>query len=974
MFVRVCRAAWLGCLAALTSTAHAFVPPSGPRITADTLTAMPAANIAKPLRVQPRLSYGTAAPPLAWSRFVAQRGTAWQVSWDAATGVPNRIWGAGMQAPGSVANADLAERFARQVLADHIALLAPGASPTDFELVSNHSDGTIRSIGFYQRSGGRRVVGGQVSFRFKADRLFVIGSEALPHVFVATPRARMAPALVQARAIDRLRTELALPSAPVTPIGDEVIVPLVGDHGILGYRLARPAEIDGGADGRYVGYIDVFDGSVIAVRQLNTYATATVFYHTVDRYPSNGRPRVPRPAQRAQMTINGATATTTMGGIVSWSPDAPTGVQTSVTGDFVTIVNKASGNAAATASLSVAPGGQLVWDASANELDDAQVNTFIATNIAKEYVRQHIDPAMPTLDEQMVANVNIAQNCNAFFDGKTINFFQKSATCQNTGLLQDVVYHEYGHRLHTAEIIEGVGDFDGAMSEGASDFLAASITGDPAMGRGFFFHDGALRDLNPENMEWMWPRDIGEIHFTGQIYGGIFWDLREELIGKLGQTQGIALVNKLFLGTLRRAINIPTSLIETLVEDDDDGNLANGTPNECAIRSAFGRHGLRTASGTILAPGLIETNTLAIGVHIEVTGLSERCDGDEIETAELSWIGYSNPPSGTVVATPAGDNKYFAQLPLAQNDSVYYRANIKFADGSSLTLADNYADPWYQMYSGQTVKLYCTDFESTDPFAEGWTAGTDQAETHAWQWGTPTAGATDPHAAFSGAKILGLAIDGDYSPRQRTWVKAPPIEVGQYSDVRLQYRRWLAVEDSHFDKAMITANDKKTWLNFTASKGDASSTHHVDREWRFQDVPLSGYFRGHNVTVGWEITSDEGLELGGWQLDDVCVVANPNSICGDAVKTKTEECDNGAENGNGADQCRTYCRLPICGDNIVDSNEQCDAGAEGSERCSTQCTEIEVADGGCCSSGGSTGSLLLAGGVGLLLVRRRRRR
>jgi hypothetical protein len=976
MAVRVRRAAWLGCLAVLlTSTAHAFVPPSGPRVTAETLTAMPAANVTKPLRVQPRLDYGSAAAPLAWSRFVAQRGTAWQVSWDAATGVPSRIWGAGMPAPGSVARADIAERFARQVLADHVALLAPGAAPSDFELVSNHFDGTTRSIGFYQRSGGRRVVGGQVSFRFKADRLFVIGSEALPHVTVATSRARLAPTLMHARAVDHLRAELALPAAPVTPLGDEVIVPLVGDHGILGYRLARPATIDGGADGRYLGYIDVVDGRVIAVRQLNTYATATVLYHTVDRYPSTGRPRVPRPAQRAHLTINGATATTDMGGIVSWSSDAPTAVQTSVTGDYVTVVNKASGNTAAIASLAIAPGDQLVWDASANDLDDAQVNTFVATNIAKDYVRRFIDPAMPTLDDQMVANVNIAQSCNAFFDGKTINFFQKSANCQNTGLLQDVVYHEYGHRLHTASIIPGVGDFDGAMSEGASDFLAAAITGDPGMGRGFFYHDGALRDLDPEGMEWTWPRDIAEIHYTGQIYGGIFWDLRQDLIASLGEAQGVALVNRLYLATLRRAINIPTSLIEALAEDDDDGNLANGTPNECAIRAAFGRHGLRTATGTIVAPGVLEASVLAIGVHVEVTGLSEHCDGDEIARVELTWLGYSTPPSGTVEATPAGDHKFFAQLPLAMHDSVYYRATIHFSDDSTLTLADNYADPWYQLYTGPTVKLYCTDFESTDPFATGWTAGTDEADTHAWQWGTPTTGATDPRAAFSGSKILALALDGDYSPKQRTWVKTPPIDVGQYSDVRLHYRRWLAVEDSHYDKAIITANDRKTWQNFTANKGDSSSTHHVDKEWRFQDVPLTAYFRGHTVTVGWEITSDEGLELGGWHLDDVCVVANPSSICGDGVKTKTEQCDNGADNRNDADACRSDCRLPVCGDGIVDSLEECDAGSAGSDRCSPQCTIIEPPDGGCCSaSGGQTSSLLLAGGLGLLLARRRRRR
>jgi len=1000
MAVRVRNAAWIGCLVALTSTAHAYVPKSGPQVVADTLTALPAARVTKPLRVQPHLRYNEQTPPLPWSQFVAQRGSKWHASWDIATGVPNRIWGAGIWAPGTVRNADAAERFARQVLADHLGLLAPGAAPADFELASNVSDGTMRTIGFYQRVSGRRVIGGQISFRFKNDRLFVIGSEALPNVAVSTPKAKLPPAAMRARAIDLIRSQLALPNAPVDALGDEVIVPLISDDAILGYRIARPTTIDGGADGRYLAYVDITTGEPLAVRQLNAYATATVLYNTVDRYALPNRPRTTAPAPRAYLRVNGADVTSSMAGSVMWSPDSPTSVETSVTGDLVTVVNKwqtcintnnmtngasctsdaqcpggSCVSAVATSSLAASPGDTLIWYANETEEDDAQVNAYIATGLAKEYVRNNIDAAMPTLDDQMTVNVNINQACNAFFDGKTLNFFYSSTTCQNTALIHDVVFHEYGHRLHTAEIIEGVGDFDGAMSEGVSDFLAASITGDSGMGRGFQYLDTPLRELDPPDMEWMWPTNIGEIHQTGQIYAGIFWDLRKQLIADLGMGPGVALTNKLYLGTLRRAVNIPTSLIEALAEDDDDGNLDNGSPHECAIRAAFGRHGLRTASGTVVAPGQIEQNALAIGVHIEVAGLSDRCTGDEVIGAHLDWLSYKlTPTSGTVEATPAGTNAFFAQLPLAPQDSVYYKARVHFVDGSTMTLADNMADPWYQLYSGPTVKLYCTDFESTDPFADGWTAGTDDNPDNRWQWGTPTGGAYDPYAAFSGTKILALGLDSNYQPKQHTWARTPVINIGQYSDVRLHYRRWLTVEDNYFDQATINANGKKAWNNFDSAQGDSSAIHHVDREWRFHDVPLSGYFSGHSVQVSWDITSDEGLELGGWQLDDVCIVANPYSICGDGVRTPTEQCDNGAANQDKPGVCRTDCRLPTCGDNIVDMAEECDEGADGTTRCSDKCTIIDEGGGCCSANGGEVGSLSLAGFVGLLLLRRRRRR
>src|SRR5262249_24307202 len=160
-----------GSLLLATATAHAVVPRNGPRIAADTLTAMPAAGVAKPLLVQAKVIYG-AGKTAAWARLAATGS--WEVRWDAATGVPSRIWGSGIPVPGAMANPDVAERAARAALADHIALLAPGSAVTDFELVSNHYDGDIRSIGFVQRSGGRRVLGGQGSFRLQRHRPFLV--------------------------------------------------------------------------------------------------------------------------------------------------------------------------------------------------------------------------------------------------------------------------------------------------------------------------------------------------------------------------------------------------------------------------------------------------------------------------------------------------------------------------------------------------------------------------------------------------------------------------------------------------------------------------------------------------------------------------------------------------------------------------------------------------------------------------------
>ena len=967
-------AATLAMVVASTTAASAFVGRGQTdRVAADTLTAMPAAGLKQGLRAQRDVQY-TPPPSPAWLKFALFAGGSWHASWDIATAVPNRIWGSGIPAPGANADPAIAEAFARQLLAEHIALLAPGAQVSDFVLVTNHSDGDIRSVGFKQFAQGMRVVGGQLSFRFKADRMFVIGSEALPYVKVERPFARLAPAVLATRATTNLRDELALPTAPVTAPGAEVILPLVGERAVLGYRVAVPMTIDGGADGKYLAYVDPASGAVLAVHQQNLYATGKLLYRSVDRYPS--RPRVDVPANTAHVSVGGAAQTTTGDGMLSWSPDAPITVTTSVLGKYVTIVNKESQDAPlVTAELALAPAGSVVWDTAADEKHDAQVQTFIATNIVKDYVRTNIDAGMRGLDEPLTANVNIAQACNAFFDGSSINFFHKTAQCENTGLLQDVVYHEFGHALHVAEIIEGVGGFDGALSEGAADFLAAIITNDPGMGRGFFHSEDALRHLDPDNFEATWPRDIAEIHKTGLIYGGTFWDLRKALLAAKPAAEAHALVHKLYLATLRRSVNIPSSMIEALAADDDDGNLANGTPNECFIRDAYGRHGLRTATGVIAAPGALASSANAVVVRVDLSGLSERCQGDEVQSVGIVWKPGSEGPGGAATMTKVSDTRYWAQLPLTQENVTFYQAQVKFTDASTLSLPDNLGDQFYSIYSGTTVPLYCTTFD-TDPFAEGWTTGASEGAESPWQWGPPTGRSTDPPAAYTGSSVLGMNLDGDYKPKMSSYVQLPELDVGHWSDVRLQYRRWLAVEDAHFDQARVTVNDVPAWINFDSNKGDSSSIHHIDREWRFHDVPLSGTAFSTKLRIAFDLTSDEGLHLGGWHIDELCVVANVYSVCGDGVVSPTEECDDGAANANAPGKCRTYCRVAACGDRIIDEGETCDDGPGGSDDCNELCQlQGAAAGGGCCSANrDGTGAAALAALLGAFLFAPRRRR
>ena len=973
----------LGLVAAVATAAHAAPPTDAVRASHDrSIEVLPAAAAPAPVRDHVDVAYQAVPPPraAAWAAFGQQLPGLTRATWDRATGVPSRIWGRGLDVPGSVADGDVAAAAALRVLAANLALLAPGATIADFELVANDLDGGLRTVGFVQRHGGLAVVGGQVSFRFKHDRLFVIGSEALPDVRVAWPQAAKPAAAIAAVVGPATAADLGLDPATISvrTDGPLQIVPLVGDHGVLGYRVATPVAIDAGAAGGWRVWADPTTGAPLVRQSTTPSAAGAVAFTAVNRYPA--RPRSPSPAIRLAVTADGADAITDEAGAVTWSGTGSTALALKPTGPDVLMTNAAGALATFTATL--APGGTATWDASGDEAADAQVSAFVHATIVRSYAKRFA-PELEFLTQPVPVRVNIDDECNAFSDGTAINFFASSQRCENTGRIADVVYHEYGHSIHNHSIIPGAGFFDGAFSEGLSDYLAATITDDSGMGRGFFRNDTPLRELDPPDSEWTWPRDIGEIHATGRIFAGAMWDLRKALIAELpDRDAAVRLADRLYYGAVRRAPSIPATLIEVLATDDDDGDLANGTPHECTIRAAFARHGLRTVKGEIDAAGSFPASVVdPQPVHLDLSEVDTHC-GDTIASVTLEWQPRDGSiTAGTATARAEGD-RWTADLPMPANGgALFFRFRVRYADGSDSVFPDNLADPWYQLYHGDVVPLYCTDFEH-NPLTDGWRAGGDHAS--AWQWGVPGGALAvgDPRRAFSGTRIVGTGlsfVDATYPANATMWFETPRIDVGDFSDVHLQYRRWLNAEDGFYDHATIEVNGEQAWANVSSQGNNSHTTHHEDKAWLFQDVPLSSRIFDGTVVVRWILKSDPGFELGGWNLDDVCIVANPASVCGDGVMTRTEQCDDGDANGDAPDHCRAGCRRASCGDGIVDSREECDDGNEDdTDTCSNICTVIEPrpgdVDGGCAAGGGGTGAGAALGLALAALVSRRRRR
>ena len=910
-------------------------------------------------RVQPRTSWNVPQTQQnQWSQFLQRHGTKWRAMWDTDKNIPLRIYGQGIQFKSANKDGQLAQSAALGLLRDHLQLFAPGASLENFELVTNQEDDGIRSVGFIQKFEGKEVVGGTFSVRFKNDRLFVIASTVLPKVVIEREviKTNQNEAIYAAK--EWIRKDLGS-VVELRKVEGEVILPIIRESGSIDYHHVFKIVLDAKKPlGRWNVFVDRRSGELVAREQTLMFqtaptASALIKYNVPERFPRSTR--YDAPASEVGILIGGQAVSTDKSGVLALTDSSTITVQTTVVGPYVRVRNDAGQEISVQAS--VAPGRTVVIDRRDDEFEDAQLTTFIASGIAKEKARSFA-PNMRYLNEQLRATVNIDGECNAYSDGTTINFFPASRRCENTGRLSDVVYHEFGHAVHANSVIRGVGEFDRALSEGAADFLSATITGDPAMGRGFFYSQQPLRHIDPSGGEARWPDDIdNDVHVTGLIFAGALWDLRKKLITTLGEEEASRTVEALYYQAMRRSTDIPSSYAEVLAADDDDGDLSNGTPNFCDINDAFALHGLADPQTAGIGFDIPQLDAFNVLVPVS-SGVD--CPSSKIESAKLNWYLRRDENIRGEVEMTQGTNGLEAILPKQDAGNVIqFKITVTLGNGEDVYFPRNPAAPEYETFVGDVVPLYCTDFE-LDPELDGWEHELLRGDARRpgsddWQWGTPAGvqGSGDPSRAYSGRRVIGNDLGGEingqnyngsYRSNITNLMRSPRIGTQGYTNIRVQYRRWLNVEDGFFDRASILANNEVAWSNLdTGNNGD---THHTDREWRFHDVDVSEYVVDDNVDIAFQLESDQGLNMGGWTIDDFCVVAFVEPVCGDGRVDVGETCDDGNQIDNDicSNQCETNGADVLCGNGTLDENEVCDWGLSP-DSCSKECIQITAAGG-----------------------------
>ncbi|MCB9761892.1 MAG: hypothetical protein H6739_18835 [Alphaproteobacteria bacterium] len=803
----------------------------------------------------------------AWQDFIADDGAGWQARFDEQTGTPHRAWGPGIDL-GPVGRESEVEQALRAFIADHPGLFGvsnDALALRDLAYVKDtgtwyvHFDRVVDGVPLY-RSG--------VDARIRFGKLVMLGVDTHPQLD-ALPAAA---ALTSSEAVDRA---IALGPEPdafhLFESATLVVLPARAGSG-LDYRLAWQVRTTTTTPpGIWVSHVDAATGELLNVYNEVRFIDGTLFARHEVRTLNNDYTISPVPLARVT-NDDGTRVNADATG--NFTLEATGAFTTSLRGDYVRVVNQDGDDAQATFTSDT-----FTW--TTDDATQAEIDSYIFLHQVRDWGLEFA-PDVDMVNDNLTSNVNIDSSCNAYYDGN-VNFFRAGSGCNNTGRIADVNYHEWGHGFHYYSLVAG--EFDGSISEGIGDTVAFLLTGDSLISPYFMTDGSGIREVASDRV---YPDDwVGEVHTDGLIFAGAVWDLWDVLEQEYDAETAYDIVNELFVQGIKGGPTVPDSYDEFILADDDDGNLGNGTPNQCLILDAFSRHGLGPAGSESLvyvgheALGNQVANAGDIPLVADVTNLAPDCYGFEIADAEVHYSIDGGETWETASLSASGDGVEGAIPEQPAGTVVHYYIELSGTDGDTLTNPGGGPINPHSFYVGELIEIRCDDFEDElgGDYTHELLSGDDDLGANDWQLGTPLGEGGDPDFAWSGDNVWGNDLgagnwNGEYQNSKHNRLTSAPFDVSDYPKDALlvQFRRWLTVEDGYYDHARVMVDGEEAWSNH-ASNRNIGDEHHTDRQWGLHTLPVQDADEDGVLTLAWEIESDGGLTMGGWNIDDVCVYA-----------------------------------------------------------------------------------------------------
>lgn len=845
-----------------------------------------------PALAQQQIPAAAAGP---FARFATATATTWQARWHLPTGTPRVLFGSGVPLRDWRENS-LAEarRHALAALTEYQELLHTAHS--EFREVIGTRLGQAWTFTFAQWHRGLPVIGAGVDVRIHGrGRLVSLGSTAfdLPVDFAVQPT--IGPETAAAIAWQRLD---ATPSGVAQPgAGRSIRLCIHADHDAdhavtpqLAYEvpIAAIAADGNGPYGR--AYVDAHSGAWLgfandkhecgrrecrgdrahrpsgiptadapSATPIPTQVTVLAWVHSAFSpvsAPTN------EPLAGAEIAVPGVgTVVTDAQGQCTLDLVNPTTVTVRLDGIHCTLIQ---GSGAPTATVTLQPGQPVTIQlatAQAGEQPLAHTTTYHWTHRVNEWARSILGntPQLAVAD-QVTPTVNLASTCNAFYAGNTINFYASGGGCNNTAAAS-VVAHEWGHGLD--DRYGGISQTNG-LSEGWGDICSMYLLDDPTIGHDFFTGGGGIR-TGTNNRQY--PTGSG-VHAQGESWMGFAWKLRQNLRSSLGSAAAIAISNDIVLGSIAaNAVNQPDAVLAVFLADDDDGNLANGTPHYAELAAACQAHALpfpQLQVGYLQHVPLVNTN---VQLRPREVALAAIPVSGSFQQVRVHWFDGQQRQRDLIPGTAA--NQWVGLLPgqLAPQP-VQYHFEALHSSQVWLRLPPSGE---FQYSTLAEKRLFFEDFEGA---AAGWTHGATTGIDD-WEIGTPLGrtgvGWADPPSAASGSRCAGTDLTGDgaYSPSSESWLRSPPIDCSHATSVRLRFAAWLSCEGP-VDQLEVRCQGAPIWLSPQAPRRDNA--------WQTLDLTAVGAAGQSAVVFEFRLRSNALIEYGGFQLDDVEVYTTNQAV------------------------------------------------------------------------------------------------
>ena len=773
-----------------------------------------------------------------WNSWAADHAN-WRCIMSEATGLPHRAFGPAIDVPG-LTIADKATAFAAAEL-DAFGVDAP----LTWDIESKMGQHTWAHA--EQKWQGIPVKGGKLVTKWWNDQLIMWGADWYQGIPEDATESLSPTAQQEAATAGVVFDEWG-----ETEMGELAWTPTRGEGDELDWHLTRTWTVagrQGTIPRRYETGIDVQTGEVVwrqnqvmhidgkwGMPSMNGKPERAVLRMGIDRpnatpplvisgaitsdvhelYPYQDAVNLSLPA--LEIPFAGQTVHTDADGGFITTVAGPQSVDVDLTGLWSTIYT--NGNTPS-ASVDFADGYNALDLSNLGNLKER--SAYRSTILIHEHMKE-LMPNFNDLDWSLPTNIDVAGECNAFYDGQSINFYDVGGGCNATSLIADVVWHEYGHGINGYFYNSlNAGFNNGAMNEGYADLWAMSLGDIAEIGKGFYTdnEDGIrVYDEDPK----VYPEDlVGEVHADGEIICGAWYDTHLLMGGDWDAT--MALFIDAYPGLQATAPNgsegqaYTDVLLDVLQADDDDGDLSNGTPNDLAIVEGFDIHGISIFSYAEIDHDSEEFVEAASTIEIEAETFIVFPYNLYFDAVNM-WYRTEAEGDWTQVAmdNPDGNAVYTAEIPAQEPGTVvsyYMGISDDFGGLSAVTpfaaANETYPNlPFHLLVGVEPVLI--NDSDEYSDFG-GWTTGLpgqDNATTGIWEEAIPVgsyAEVNDPSTVVAPTQdhtlgAAGYAFITGQNPgvndgigvndvdAGKTTLVSPVIDLTPYANPVMAYWRW----------------------------------------------------------------------------------------------------------------------------------------------------------------------------------------